>query len=72
MKRSFSLEDVFFVVLLMVATIGFLWIVRDFLESVFWAALLASLFLRSAPSVDGAPATAARRRAPCWCCWRFC
>ncbi len=44
MKRTFSLEDVFFVVLLMVATIGFLWIVRDFLESVFWAALLASLF----------------------------
>lgn len=44
MQRTFSFEDVFFVVLLMVATIGFLWIVRGFLEAVFWAALLASLF----------------------------
>jgi len=44
MLRSLSLEDVFFVVLLMVATIGFIWIVQGFLESVFWAALLASLF----------------------------
>ena len=44
MKRTFSLEDVFFVVLLMAATIGFLWIVQGFLESIFWAALLASLF----------------------------
>jgi predicted PurR-regulated permease PerM len=44
MRRTFSLEDVFFVVLLMAATIGFLWIVQGFLESVFWAALLASLF----------------------------
>jgi len=44
MLRSLSLEDVFFVVLLMLATFGFLWIVRGFLESVFWAALLASLF----------------------------
>jgi predicted PurR-regulated permease PerM len=44
MPRSFSLEDVFFVALLLVATVGLLWIVRDFLESVFWAALLASLF----------------------------
>ncbi len=54
MKRSFSIEDVFFVVLLMVATIGLLWIVRDFLESVFWAALLASLFHTRAPAADGA------------------
>ena len=57
MKRSFSIEDVFFVVLLMVATIGLLWIVRDFLESVFWAALLASLFhtvhLRLMARLDG-------------------
>ena len=44
MLRPLSLEDVFFVVLLMLATLGFLWIVQDFLEPVFWAALLASLF----------------------------
>jgi predicted PurR-regulated permease PerM len=44
MPRSFALEDIFFVALLLVATIGLLWIVQDFLESVFWAALLASLF----------------------------
>ena len=30
--------------MLMIATLAFLWIVRDFLEPVFWAALLASLF----------------------------
>lgn len=44
MPRPFSLEDVFFVALLLVATVGLLWIVQGFLESVFWAALLASLF----------------------------
>ena len=44
MPKSFSLEDVFFVTLLLIATLGFLWIVQDFLEPVFWAALLASLF----------------------------
>ena len=44
MTRSLSLEDVFFVALLMIATLGLIWIVQGFLESVFWAALLASLF----------------------------
>ncbi len=44
MKRLFSFEDVFFVALLLVATVGLLWIVQGFLEAVFWAALLASLF----------------------------
>jgi predicted PurR-regulated permease PerM len=44
MPRPFSLEDVFFIALLLVATVGFLWIVQGFLEPVFWAALLASLF----------------------------
>ncbi len=44
MIKTLSLEDIFFVVMLMIATLGFLWIVQDFLEPVFWAALLASLF----------------------------
>jgi predicted PurR-regulated permease PerM len=44
MARSLSLEDVFFVALLMAATVCFVWIVRGFLEPVFWAALLAGLF----------------------------
>ena len=44
MLRTLSLEDVFFVTLLTVATLGLIWIVGGFLEPVFWAALLASLF----------------------------
>ena len=44
MPRRFGLEDVFFVLLLIVATIAFVWIIRDLLEAVFWAALLASVF----------------------------
>ncbi|HTK97831.1 MAG TPA: AI-2E family transporter [Pseudomonadales bacterium] len=63
MKRTYTLEDVFFVVLLMVATIGFVWIVRDFLESVFWAALLASLFhgvhVRLMARLEGRPSASA-------------
>jgi predicted PurR-regulated permease PerM len=63
MKRIYTLEDVFFVVLLMVATIAFVWIVRDFLESVFWAALLASLFhgmhLRLMARLDGRASSSA-------------
>jgi len=44
MLRSLSLENGFFLLLLMVVTLVFLWVVQDFLEPVFWAALLASLF----------------------------
>ena len=42
--RQFALEDILFVALLVVASLGFVWIVSDFLEAVFWAALLASVF----------------------------
>jgi predicted PurR-regulated permease PerM len=41
---SLSLENGFFLLMLMIVTVGFLWIVQDFLQAVFWAALLASLF----------------------------
>src|SRR5262245_15921837 len=44
LARQFALEDVLFVVLLVLASLGFVWVVRDFLEPVFWAALLASVF----------------------------
>ncbi len=57
MQRQFALEDVFFVALLMIATLGFVWIIRDYLEAVFWAALLASVFYpvfrRTAARLDG-------------------
>ena len=39
-----SLENGFFLLMLAIVTVAFLWIVLDFLEAVFWAALLASLF----------------------------
>jgi len=44
MLPSWSLENSFFLVMLVGVTIAFLWIVQDFLQPVFWAALLASLF----------------------------
>jgi predicted PurR-regulated permease PerM len=44
MPRSPSIENGFFLLLLALVTITFLWIVQDFLQPVFWAALLALLF----------------------------
>jgi len=44
MLRSMSLENGAFLAMLLLATVAFLWIVQDFLQPVFWAALLASLF----------------------------
>ena len=44
MLPTFSLENNFFLLMLMVVTVAFLWIVQDFLQPIFWAALLASLF----------------------------
>jgi predicted PurR-regulated permease PerM len=44
LARQFTLEDVLFVTLLVFASLVFVWMVRDFLEAVFWAALLASVF----------------------------
>jgi len=42
--KSLSLENGFFLALLLAASIAFVWMVQDFLQPVFWAALLASLF----------------------------
>ena len=44
MLRELSLEHGFFLLLLMIVSVAFVWIVLDFLQPVFWAALLASLF----------------------------
>ncbi len=44
MPRSLSIENGFFLLMLAIVTVTFVWIVQDFLEPVFWAALLASLF----------------------------
>jgi predicted PurR-regulated permease PerM len=44
MLRSLSLENSFFLIGLLAASIVFVWMVQDFLQPVFWAALLASLF----------------------------
>jgi predicted PurR-regulated permease PerM len=44
MLRELSLEHAFFLLLLMIVSVAFVWIVLDFLQPVFWAALLASLF----------------------------
>ena len=44
MLRRLSLENGFFLLLLLSASLAFGWVVRDFLLPVFWAALLASLF----------------------------
>ncbi len=44
MLRSLSLENSFFLLVLMIVSIGFVWMVLGYLQPVFWAALLASLF----------------------------
>ncbi len=44
MFRELSLENGFFLVLLLLGTVAFVWMVQDFLQAVFWAVLLASLF----------------------------
>lgn len=44
MLRELSLENGFFLLLLLAGTIAFVWMVQDFLQPVFWAVLLASLF----------------------------
>ncbi len=44
MLRELSLENGFFLVLLLAGTLAFVWMVQDFLQPVFWAVLLASLF----------------------------
>jgi predicted PurR-regulated permease PerM len=44
MLRSMTLENATFVSLLLVASLAFVFVVQDFLQPVFWAALLASLF----------------------------
>lgn len=44
MSRFLSLENGFFLLMLAIVSVAFIWIVQDFLEPVFWAALLASLF----------------------------
>lgn len=46
MMRFQSLENAFFLALLLLVTAAFLGVVQDFLQPVFWAALLASLFHR--------------------------
>jgi predicted PurR-regulated permease PerM len=44
MLRTLSLENSFFLLLLMVVSVAFVWMVLGYLQPVFWAALLASLF----------------------------
>lgn len=63
MLRSMSLENGFFLIMLLAASIAFVWMVQDFLQPVFWAALLASLFypvhLRLLQHMQNWPALAA-------------
>ncbi len=42
--QSRNLQNAFFLGLLLLTTVAFLWLIRDFLEPVFWAAVLGSLF----------------------------
>lgn len=44
MLRELSLENGFFLLLLLAGSIAFVWMVQEFLQPVFWAVLLASLF----------------------------
>jgi predicted PurR-regulated permease PerM len=44
MLRDLSLENSFFLLVLMIVSVAFVWVVLGFLQPVFWAALLASLF----------------------------
>lgn len=43
-RRLRTVQNAFFLILLLGVSVGFIWIIHDFLQPVFWAAILAVLF----------------------------